>query len=384
MKRFIRIRLLRFHIVGLLLLSSLVVSAQEMNEIEWNLVEVPSFSSISFWPQYQMSENGQLLISGTPDRIDPLLLRQPQLVSGDDSVRLLPLAHYVLSSTFHQVILAPERNLIPEREYRLQGRDKRLRDSAGNLMRRDEEYRIYIRNGVDTLSPLWVEPPTYVGGCYRAQEHYLYIAIAVDESDPIVVEITLTEENGNKTTFYTFPRRDIAEQFDSAFFESRTLPLQLNPSANGSGMSISIPDHLMLAIGRGKYGGGIEFAPGGKYKVQMRAMDASGNYSAQSQEGIITIPPPSPQSDSQQRLPVAGDKNSGTEDADTYHMQVSIMTETTIPIDTTTGIVEGVSEATLPPKEPQQPAPQLVNDNPEEKVLPMIPRFDRKPPKEEN
>ena len=318
-----------------------------------------------------MPESGQLLISGTPDRIDALLTRQPQLVSGDDSVQLLPLGHHILSPSFHQVLLAPERNLIPEREYRLQGRDKRLRDSTGNLMRRDEEYRIYIRNGVDTTSPIWVEPPTYVGGCYRASEHYLYLAIAVEETDPIVVETTLTEENGNRTTFYTFPRRDIAEQFDSAFFESRTLPLQLNPSTNGSGMNISTPDHLMLAIGRGKYGGGIEFAAGSTYKVQMRVMDASGNYSALSQEGVITIPPPDRLSGNQQLLPVAGELSSSSGSSDKKKKK-------NITID-------GFGDATQhsSSNETEKSSPQLHNSSPEEKVLPMIPRFDRILPKEE-
>ena len=254
--------------------------------------------TLSIWPEHRLPVNGRIVLSGTPERIEPILASAPSLISGSDTVPLHPTTRYVLSEEFHQVVLAPERLLLPSRDYQLDGETESVQD----------RYHVRTDPDEDTLSPVWNGPPAYIGGCHRDEEHYLYLALPVGGTGSTAIETELIDSLGNRQTFLAFPRPDIVEQFSGALLASETVPLKLDPPVEPGliGNMISVPDHILLPIGHGRYGGEIIFPAGANYRIRFTAIDAAGNRSTASPEGIITLPSEHP--DLQRRTGVAGEK----------------------------------------------------------------------------
>ena len=295
MNRFIRIRLLLTSLQSfvLVLLAPIIpLSAQSVDSPDTPILREALISKIEIWPHSQLPPNGQLLFSGKTSELESSVRQERFLLNSADTVRLLLHKHYRGSNGTSQVVYKPERLLLAEKEYRLfSDGDKQI------------EYSVKVTSTIDTVAPIWSDPPSYIGGNHRSTSHYLFLALPLDSTELLAIEATFIDTTGTQHRHFLVPQKEIVERFENSLFESRTVPLQLDPSLSGN--RITVPEHLILPIGHGRYGGSIYFEPGGIYSLSLRAVDASGNYSKNHWQGTITLP----NVDERTPLPVTGSDN---------------------------------------------------------------------------
>lgn len=165
----------------------------------------------------------------------------------------------------------------------------------------------------DTLPPVWNGPPAYIGGCDREDgSRYAYLALPIDAEDVVAVEVRIQKGRNESDTLLLVPRRDIVEEFSGAILVSDEVILQLDPAPTGQ--RVSVPDHAILPVGNGEYGGGIKFEPGETYRIAMTLIDAAGNRSVESKSGTITIPDGS--ADARSAAPTTGGSATVADDSE--------------------------------------------------------------------
>lgn len=243
----------------------------------------------TYYPQGTLPPNGRIILSGTTANFRQYLRaidrNALQLVADGDSVGVR-IDRILEEEMIMQGLLTPERPLMPGKTYRL---------TTSWVLPGEERPAWLVREENDTLAPEWNGPVAYIGGCHPPEgSHYAFLALPLAEAhnNEVAIETLLIRKRAGElhddtTLVWLFPRERINEGFSDAILISGDVVLQLDPSPDGQ--LVSVPEHLILPVGSGKYGGGIGFEAGSACRLVLTAVDAAGNRSAPV-EGEIRVP----------------------------------------------------------------------------------------------
>lgn len=243
----------------------------------------------TYYPQETLPPNGRIILSGTTENfrqyVRAIDRNALQLVADGDSVGVR-IDEILEEEKIMQGLLVPERPLTPGKTYRL---------TTNWVTAGGERAAWLVREEIDTLPPVWNGPVAYIGGCHRPEgSHYAFLALPLAEAygnetaiETLVIRKRAGELQDDTALVYLFPRETVSEDFSDAILVSGEVVLKLDPSPGGQ--RVSVPEHLILPVGAGKYGGGIPLQAGSAYRLVLTAVDAAGNRSAPV-EGELRVP----------------------------------------------------------------------------------------------
>lgn len=209
--------------------------------------------ALYFWPSNkEIRENSLIVIDAYGESQE--IMAQPNckayLISGSEKIELKPIESCVGQFNLSQVILRPETNLTPGKEYELivegVGNVEHLLDRYNAKTKKWEKVTWKVISGKDEDVPAWTSLPIYKDDTYI--EYGCGPAVAVN---------------------FSFGASDVSEYLIKA---------KVKDLKNKTELSYYLkPDKNIISIGHGMCSGEFYLEKGTNFEVEFSIMDASGN-----------------------------------------------------------------------------------------------------------